>query len=209
MMSAGVLTFQEFVMAEQLPLATIQSAVLEFLRDRTDVVLFGAQAVNAWVGEPRMTQDIDILSSRAEAVAEEIRAYLAERFQVAMRVREVKAGIGYRVYQLQKSGNRHLVDIRAVSVLPASETIEQILVLAPIELIAYKLIAYHQRQGKPKAGTDWRDLAMLLLKFPDLKVDPGPVTTCLEVAEVVPEVFAIWRDFVRQDLVAVEEDDDF
>jgi hypothetical protein len=209
MMSAGVLTFQEFVMAEQLPLATIQSAVLEFLRDRTDVVLFGAQAVNAWVGEPRMTQDIDILSSRAEAVAEEIRSYLAERFQVAMRVREVKAGIGYRVYQLQKSGNRHLVDIRAVSVLPASETIEQILVLAPIELIAYKLIAYHQRQGKPKAGTDWRDLAMLLLKFPDLKVDPGPVTTCLEVAEVGPGVFAIWRDFVRQDLVAVEEDDDF
>jgi hypothetical protein len=209
MMSAGVLTFQEFVMAEQLPLATIQSAVLEFLRDRTDVVLFGAQAVNAWVGEPRMTQDIDILSSRAEAVAEEIRAYLAERFQVAMRVREVKAGIGYRVYQLQKSGNRHLVDIRAVSVLPASETIEQILVLAPIELIAYKLIAYHQRQGKPKAGTDWRDLAMLLLKFPDLKVDPGPVTTCLEVAEVGPGVFAIWRDFVCQDLVAVEEDDDF
>jgi hypothetical protein len=209
MMSAGVLTFQEFVTAEQLPLATIQSVVLEFLRDRTDVVLFGAQAVNAWVGEPRMTQDIDILSSRAEAVAEEIRAYLAERFQVAMRVREVKAGIGYRVYQLQKSGHRHLVDIRAVSVLPASETIEQILVLAPIELIAYKLIAYHQRQGKPKAGTDWRDLAMLLLKFPDLKVDPGPVTTCLEVAEVGPGVFAIWRDFVRQDLVAVEEDDDF
>jgi hypothetical protein len=209
MMSAGVLTFQEFAMSEQLPLATIQSAVLEVLRGRTDIVLFGAQAVNAWVGEPRMAQNIDILSSRAEAVAAEIRSYLAERFQVAMRVREVKAGIGYRVYQLQKSGNRHLVDIRSVSVLPASETIEQILVLAPIELIAYKLIAYHQRQGKPKAGTDWRDLAMLLLKFPELKVDPGPVTTCLEIAEVGPGVFSIWRDFVRQDLVAVEEGDDF
>jgi len=43
---------------EPLPLATIQAAVFEFLRDRDDVVVLGAQAVNAYVGEPRMTQDI-------------------------------------------------------------------------------------------------------------------------------------------------------
>ncbi len=112
MLNAGVLTFQEFAMAESLPLATIQAAVLEFLRNRTDVVVFGAQAVNAWVSEPRMTQDIDLISPRASELAEEVRQLLATQFQIAVRVGEIKAGLGYRVYQLQKTGNRHLVDIR-------------------------------------------------------------------------------------------------
>jgi hypothetical protein len=53
------LSFQEFAVAEPLPLATIQEVVLEFLQGRDDVLVFGAQAVNAYVGEPRMTQDID------------------------------------------------------------------------------------------------------------------------------------------------------
>jgi hypothetical protein len=54
MFGTDMLTFQEFVMQEQLPLATIQQAILEFLRNRDDTVLFGAQAVNAYVGEPRI-----------------------------------------------------------------------------------------------------------------------------------------------------------
>ena len=41
-LNAGVLTFKEFAMREQLPLATIHQAVLEFLRGRDDVVVFGA-----------------------------------------------------------------------------------------------------------------------------------------------------------------------
>ena len=48
-------------MQETLPLATIQDAVLEFLRGRTDAVVFGAQAVNAYVDEPRMTQDLSLI----------------------------------------------------------------------------------------------------------------------------------------------------
>ncbi len=42
MLNAGTLTFEEFAMREQLPLATIHDAVLEFLRGRDDVALFGA-----------------------------------------------------------------------------------------------------------------------------------------------------------------------
>ena len=38
MFDAGTLTFREFVMNEPLPLASIQKAVLEFLRDRDDGV---------------------------------------------------------------------------------------------------------------------------------------------------------------------------
>jgi len=56
MFGDGSLTFQEFAMRESLPLATIHDAVLEFLRGRDDAVLYGAQAVNAYVYEPRMTQ---------------------------------------------------------------------------------------------------------------------------------------------------------
>jgi hypothetical protein len=48
MFNAEVLTFNEFAMQEPLPLATIQTAVLDFLRDRDDTVIFGAQAVNAY-----------------------------------------------------------------------------------------------------------------------------------------------------------------
>jgi hypothetical protein len=48
--------------------------------------------VNAYVGEPRMTQDIDVLSLQAASLAEELRRYLSERFYIAVRVRMVKGG---------------------------------------------------------------------------------------------------------------------
>ena len=80
-------------MREPLPLATIHDAVLEFLRGRDDAVVFGAQAVNAYVSEPRMSQDIDLVSTRAIEVAEELREYLSERFHIAMRVRVIGAGM--------------------------------------------------------------------------------------------------------------------
>ena len=57
-------------------LSTIHDAVLEFLGGRDDAVVFGAQAVNAYVGEPRMSQDIDLVSTRATELAEELREYL-------------------------------------------------------------------------------------------------------------------------------------
>lgn len=76
MLSAGTLTFREFVMREPLPLATIQEAILDFLRGRDDAVVYGAQAVNAYVEEPRMTQNIDLLSPRAEDLAKELREFL-------------------------------------------------------------------------------------------------------------------------------------
>src|SRR5438477_9846108 len=109
-LNAGVLTFKEFAMREQLPLATIHDAVLEFLRGRDDAVVFGAQAVNAYVNEPRMTQDIDLLSPRAKELAEELREHLAQQLQIAIRVRQIGEGRGYRIFQVRKSGNRHLVD---------------------------------------------------------------------------------------------------
>lgn len=157
MLGDGALTFREFAMREPLPLATIHDAVLEFLRGRDDAVLFGAQAVNAYVDEPRMTQDVDILSPRAQELAEEIRIFLNEKFRIAVRVRQVREGLGYRIYQVQKLKNRHLVDVRLVQQLPPTQRVTDVLVVTPSELIANKVIALERRRGKPKSGTDWRD----------------------------------------------------
>jgi hypothetical protein len=209
MFDAGALTFQEFMVREKLPLATIQNAIMEFLRGRDDAVVFGAQAVNAYVKEPRMTQDLHLLSFRAAELAQELRDYLSSRFHMAVRVREVGKGRGYRLYQAQKSGSRHLVDLRSVERLPAARRIAQVLVVAPEELIARKVIAYHQRRGQPKSGTDWRDLAMLLLTFPELKRDSGPVADRLLAAGADPKIMSVWHDLVAQEIKPADEDAEF
>lgn len=195
-------------MHEPLPLAQIQEAVLEFLREREDAVLFGAQAVNAYVGEPRMTQDIDLLSPRAQDLAEELREHLSERFHIAVRVREVGAGKGFRLYQVQKTGSRHLVDLRSVEALPETTTIENIKVLAPVALIASKVISYCARLGKPKSGTDWRDIAMLLATFPELKEETGAVADNLRLANAGKDTLEAWRGLVAQDFKIETEDED-
>jgi hypothetical protein len=214
MFNADVLTFQEFMAREKLPLATIQNAVLEFLRGRNDAVVFGAQAVNAYVKEPRMTQAVDLLSPRAEELAKELQYHLKEKFHIAVRVREIGEGKGHRLYQgyarrVQKSGNRHLVDIRPVAALPPNKRIAKILVVTPAELIASKVIAYHQRRGKPKSGTDWRDLAMLLLTFPELKRETGPVVERLQAAGVEQAVLEVWKELVTQEMKPAADEDEF
>jgi hypothetical protein len=63
MFGDGSLTFREFAMRERVPLATVQDAVLQFLRGRDDAALFGARAVNAYVDQPRMTQVFEVARS--------------------------------------------------------------------------------------------------------------------------------------------------
>jgi hypothetical protein len=208
MLNAGVLTFREFVMHEPLPLANIQESMLEFLRGREDAVLFGAQAVNAYVSEPRMTQEIDLLSTRAKDLAEELREYLGEKFNITVRVREVGQGKGFRLYQVQKTGNRHLVDLRPVEKLPETNKIGDIQILTPAELIASKVISYHSRRGKPKSGTDWRDLAMLLLTFPEMKNNASQVMEILSNSSANEDVLNVWRELVAQDIEVETEDED-
>jgi hypothetical protein len=209
MLNAGVLTFKEFAMREPLPLATIHEAVLEFLRGREDVVVFGATAVNAYVSEPRMTQDIDLMSTRAQHLAQELREYLAELFHIAVCVRTVRGDKGYRLFQMQKAGNRHLVDVRPVDALPQSQSIEGIHVLAPSQLIAQKVISFHSRQGQPKGFSDMRDLAVLFLTFPEMKTESGVVSNALEAFGATAEEMNTWRVLVAQKLSAPDEDNEF
>lgn len=209
MFGDGALTFREFMMGEQLPLATIHDAVLEFLRGRDDAVLYGAQAVNAYVDEARMTQDVDIASTRAEELAEELRAFLNKRFHIAVRVRNVRDGLGYRIYQVRKPENRHLVDLRPVEELPPHKRVKKVLVVTPPELLAGKVFAWVSRQHKPKAGTDWRDLAMLLLAFPELKIVDGAVSLRLIAAGASEEVLEAWKKIVATDIQPEDEDEGY
>lgn len=207
MINADVLTFQEFAMHETLPLSKIQETILGFLQGREDVALFGAQAVNAYVSEPRMTQDVDILSVNAAGFAEELRQHLSDKFHIAVRIREI-GDKGFRIYQLRNEGNRHLADVRAIDQMPETERIENLLVLSPAELIASKVVSYHSRRGKPKSGTDWRDLAELLLRFPELKTQAGQVSDILRKGDNAVGITEVWNDVVSQDLTFEGDDED-
>jgi hypothetical protein len=209
MLNAGVLTFKEFAMREPLPLATVHEAVLDFLRGRDDLVVFGATAVNAYVEEPRMTQDIDLMSTRAADLAEELRQHLSDRFHIAVRVRVIGEGKGYRVFQVQKAGNRHLVDVRSVTTLPTSQRIDDVLVISPSELIALKVASYYTRRGQPKSFSDRRDLAVLLLAFPNLKSESGDVATSLKSLGATEEILNLWRELVAEEIAPPNDDNEF
>lgn len=206
MFGDGALSFREFAMREQHPLATIHDAVLEFLRNRDDAVVYGAQAVNAYVDEPRMTQDVDVMSLRAAELAEELRAFLNKRFHIAVRVRNVRDGLNYRIYQVRRPKNRHLVDIRPVRELPPTRRVKKVLVVTPAELIANKVVSMVSRQKKRKGFMDRADLNVLLLTFPNLKTEDGPVAERLRVAGASAEVMAAWKDLVAQEIEADDED---
>jgi hypothetical protein len=200
MFGDGPLLFREFAMGETASLALIHAAVIEFLRDRDDAILFGAQAVNAYIDDARATQDVDVLSLRGEALAEEIREFLNGKFHIAVRVRKIREGIGYRIFQLRKPANRHLVDVRPVAMLPPAQRVANVLVLTPVELVATKVIAYQRRNGTPKSFTDRRDIALLLLKFPELKTETGAVHERLIANGADEDILAVWRMLVAEEI---------
>ena len=69
--------------------------------------------------------------------------------------------------------------------------------------------AYHRRKHKPKAGTDWRDLAHLLLTFPKLKTEEGPVKERLVAAGAESGMPVPWRQLVAAQILPEDEDDEF
>lgn len=202
------LTFREFMTREPLPLASIFREIFLFLQTRPDAVLFGAHAVNAYCEPERMTQDVDLLATNAAGLAEDLRAHLATTFHVAMRVREVAAGVEFRIYQVQKPKNRHLVQVRQVPELPAHRVVDGIRVIAPADLVAMKASAMTQRQHRPKGSTDMTDLLRLLLAFPELKTDEGAVAEQLRARGADDAAFAAWRDLVREPIEPDEDETD-
>ena len=130
---------------------------------------------------------------------------MSELFHIAVRVREIGDGKVFRIYQTRKEGNRHLVNIRPIEDFPETQTVEEIRILSPIELIVSKVISFHSRKGIPKAGTDWRDLAVLILRFPELK---EKVSAALQAKNIDEAVLETWSEIKSQDLRIEDEDED-
>jgi hypothetical protein len=200
------LTLREFMTGEPVPLATIFREIMSLLATREDSVVFGAHAVNAYCEPERMTADIDVLCTDAARLAEDLRALISERFRIAARVREVVPG-GFRVYQLRKPKNRHLVDVRQVPQLPPFREIDRVRVVEPAELVAMKSIAIAARKGQEKGLSDRLDLHRLLRAFPDLRGENGPVPARLAALGADAAALAAWREVVRAPL-EVDGDDD-
>jgi len=129
---------------------------------------------------------------------------LSETFHIAVRVREIKEK-GFRVYQVRKEANRHLVDVRQIEKFPETETIENIQILSPLELITSKIISFQSRYGKPKSWTDRRDLAVLLLRFPELK---EKVLANLQEKNVGEAILETWAEIESQGFEFEDDDED-
>jgi hypothetical protein len=197
------LTLREYMAHEKVSLADIFRVVGKFIQGRRDVVVFGAHAVNAYVADPRMTSDIDILSTDAEALAEKIRDRLADEFHIAVRVRPMtKSGAGFRVYQLMKPKNRSLVDVRQEAHLPdsISKSKRDVQFVEPITLIAMKVTSYAARRNQIKGDTDRVDIRRLLARFPKLRKSRGEVYAKLKSEGASNAVLQIWDDFVNERL---------
>jgi hypothetical protein len=201
MFGDGSLTFREFAMREPLPLATIHDAVLEFLRARTDAVLFGVHAINAYVDEPRMTQYVDILSPRAAELAEELRAELAQRFQVDIRNRMIVPGFRYLLEQVRQPKNRGLVVLRRTDGLPDHQVVEDVLVAQPTDLICQRVVSMVDRPGTAREMMDLADIYRLLLTFPELKAREGQVARRLRESGAPDFVLDAWHDVAESEIV--------
>lgn len=204
-----MLTAREYHMREPLPLSRVQEAILDFCRGRQDVVVFGAQAVNLYVSEPRMTQDVDLLSPRPAEVVRELGEALHTALGMAVRSREVKAGKAYRLYQLKRQGNRHLADVRlAEFALDDAAEHDGVRYLSVPVLVAMKVRALARRRHSPKGGTDLADLRRLLLAYPELRAGTGAVAAAIDRVGGGAQAHATWGDLLRQPLVSDEESDE-
>ena len=98
-----------------------------------------------------------------------------------------------------------MIDVRLVESLPETEVVEEIQVLSPRELIVSKVISFQSRYGKPKSWTDRRDIAVLLLRFPELK---ERVSESLRTKNASKAILETWAEIERQDFQFEDEDED-
>jgi hypothetical protein len=99
------------------------------------------------------------------------------------------------------------VDVRPVDSLPPAQRIEGVLVVTPVEVITGKVISCVRRKGKPKSFTDRRDLAHMLLRFPEFKVPNGVVEQRLVAQGADAKTLDFWRELVAEEIIPEEDDE--
>ena len=200
------ITLKEAMSSDQSPtLADVFREVLSFLSERPDAMIFGAHAVNAYVEPPRMTSDVDVMSTDAESLADDLRDRLAKKFHIAVRVRTVAGGSGFRVYQLRPEKNRHLVDVRQVDELPDAERVDGIQVVAPADLVVMKLVSFVARRSTDKGISDRLDLHRMLLAFPEFRKPRSAVFKLLDDASV--GVRGAWAEILSEQINRSDDDE--
>lgn len=201
------ISVHEYLMNEPMPLGKIHHVVLTFLSQRSDVAIFGAQAVNVYVEDIRATQDVDVMSLDAASLATSLCDHLHQELNIAARMRAVASGKGWRVYQSRKPKNRHLVDIRQVTDLPPCSITDGLRVVQPAELIALKVVSMTARRLTPKGLTDQADLMRLLIQFPEYRVENGAVMDRLRQMGSDAATCAQWKDLVAQEFHPNDDDE--
>lgn len=153
-----------------------------------------------------MSQDVDILSPVPAETARALAEWLGGEFHIAARVREVKAGIGFRVYQKRSESNRHLADVRLLDfTIDSVHVVDGIRYVPLLTLFAMKLTAWSRRRMAPKGGTDLADLRRLLLVHRDALVD-ARVRDAIALVDGGEEADRAWEELRDQPMVS---DDDF
>ena len=195
-------------MNEPVPLARVHEVIFEFCRGRDDVVVFGAQAVNLHVATARMTEDVALLVRSPESLADELSAHLHRLLRIAVRVREVKPGIGYRIYQPRKEGSRHLADVRLADVDIGEPVVRDgIRYTSPAVTLAMKICALEKRRFAPKGATDLADVRRLLIAHPELREEQGVVSAAIErLGE--PRAIEAWRALLKEPIVSDDDVDE-
>lgn len=211
----AMLALNEYLMREPLPLATVHEAIIDVCRGRSDVCLFGAQALNRHTGAPRMTQDVDIMAENPQHFADALATALQQRFprEMAIRVRVVRRGtktLGYRVYQSRseaRGGNRHLADVRAFDVPRRHVTKTDGVQYTDAKLtIAMKAIAAAVRTNRAKRLQDLADLARLVVAMPEVTAEElEPLWVELQAPQSARSVFEEMRS---SGSLAAETDED-
>jgi hypothetical protein len=212
-----MLALSEYLMREPLPLATVQEAILDFCRGRSDLCVFGAQALSRHTGVPRMTQDVDIMAVSPEAAADELASFLGRRFphRMAARVRAVKRDgsvLGYRVFQQRSEelgGNRHPADIRRLDVpREGLETEDGIQYTGAPLTLAMKSLAATVRNNPIKRDQDRVDTMRLIVAMPDVSAsDLEPLWSALHAPADVRTTFEQLRAAAAHG--AQTDEDDF
>jgi hypothetical protein len=121
----------------------------------------------------------------------------------------VKEGLGHRIYQVQQPRNRRLADVRRVDALPPHRRVEDVQVLTPEELVAWKVMSAAARRNSRKGFMDQADLRGLLVTFPQLKAEPGVVEERLRASGAGDAVTSLWRELAAEEIAPEDEDAEF
>lgn len=209
MFGDGSLSFQEFIAKEPHPIWVVQDVIFEALENRVDVVMTGSHAVNAYVDEARWAEDVDVLARDTKAVAQQLADYIEARLPMELEVTHAVKRDALIVRQANRDRGRRFVHVHEVAEFPAYRVIQGVRVLEPAITVAHKMLTLARRWSSATAGIDRRDVAYMLLAFPEFKNMEGPVSDAFAELEASPKTMELWKEIVEAPLLPEDDDEGY